>query len=99
MVRNEISSFTGLLLGIGITLSGVAIHEQHSTAKYKPQVQNIIGDPNATDPNDTYIQTPNGRAYLAIDGLPTEIYVELTRKKLELKREDLELQKGLEKID
>lgn len=57
------------------TLEGNIHNLRKKIKNYQPQTRDvIIGDPNAIDPNDTYIQTPNGRAYLAIDGKSIEDY-------------------------
>jgi|GEM_PF-3255920 len=43
-------------------------------ARKLPQTRNVIGDPNATDPNDTYITINGQNYYRVIDGKSVEDY-------------------------
>ncbi len=57
----------GCVIGFGIV--GL-VNTANNT--YQPQTHDVIGNPNASDPNDTYIDTPTGRAYYTVDGKSIE---------------------------
>ena len=74
----------GVIIGVaGSTFGGrIAIHGTIKTIKkqYQPQKRDVIGDPNASNPNDIFVETPRGRAYYAIDGKSIEDHINETRK-------------------
>jgi len=69
-IQNLKKASVGVVIGLilGISFTSYAIMRN----SHQPQTRDIIGDPNATDPNETYIETSQGRAYYTIDGKSIE---------------------------
>ncbi|MBT7102305.1 hypothetical protein HN935_02220 [archaeon] len=68
---------TACLVGVQAKKGLDALHNYDITRseKRRTKTQNVIGDPNAPDTNETYIETKQGRAYYTIDGKSIEEYV------------------------
>ncbi|MBU3923414.1 MAG: hypothetical protein KJ592_00695 [Nanoarchaeota archaeon] len=74
-------AFRGILIGAGLAFSISAIVNNHLQEKQTtPQTRNVIGNPNARDPNDTYIDINGQRFYGTIDGQNTRDYIKNQRK-------------------
>jgi len=84
MTNREKEGLVVGLCGIGflaaLALAGAIQVYQHYFQPH-PQTRDVIGNPNAKDPNDTLIDYKGQRFYRIIDGMPVEDYIRAQEQK------------------
>ncbi|MFA4960895.1 MAG: hypothetical protein WC548_04505 [Candidatus Pacearchaeota archaeon] len=65
-----------LYLAIGTLVGGIFL-DKHLT---RPQTRNVIGDPNARDVNDVYMERDGKKYFYSVDGRSVEDLVDEVRR-------------------